>query len=187
MVIAKKKAKTAKLKLNKLSIVVISIVGVVVLVIGGLWLRSYLIEKQAINELVSAGDKLKAVYNNLLTQTEGNTAHIFFRYDCSMSNVNWLEQKISCGPSGNITVKEALIDFDNVAQNLTQLTKGSGFDINPVDVEVGQDSVSIAVEFSKDIRCHISYSQNTLNHEWSYSLVCRKNVDRVLPGYVVEE
>lgn len=184
---AKKKVKKAKIKPSRRSIIFASLAGVLLLVVGGYWLRSYLTEKQALAELSTAGKELRIVYNNILELNKDNIENSHFQDDCSVSNASWLEQKISCGPSGNVELKTP-IDLEEAAELVADSIQGNGLGLRVEDIVTGQNSVGVSTGVNEaGIKCYVGYSQNSLTDAWSYGLVCRKTVPNFLPGYTVEE
>lgn len=183
---AKKKQNSTKQRIGKRALIILSITGAVLLIAGGLLARSYLIERLTLSELSSTADELKVAYDNIRKSNEGNIVSSYFRNDCSLANVSWLEQRISCGPSGNIVLKTAtgvVSAADTVSQSIKEISIG-----NIPNVESSQDSTGVSWKTEKSgVKCFISYSEDIVTHHWGYDLVCRKDVSNVLPGYVVEQ
>lgn len=186
MVSVKKKT---KFRPSKRLIILFSIASVALLLIGGLRLSSYVLEKQVLTELSRASSELKVVYNNIVENNKGNILSSYFRDNCSIGHTSWLEERVSCGPSGRIVLKSAS-EIDLVQQNLSSSTKNSVFSATePVVNDVsGKTSAGIDLESSTvNTNCYAGYGKNQLDNNWYYWMTCRKDVRSVLPGYTVEE
>lgn len=186
MATVKKKIKTGKYRLSKSTIIFVSILGVMLLLIGALALKSYLVERQTLAELVSVGKELKIIYNNLLEYNKGNTAGSYFRNDCSIGHTSWLEERVSCGPSGRIVLQEPS-EIGAIKNNLIKVDKNSELRSTTLTSN-GQSEVNVNLELSgMDIKCYAGYSKNQLSGRWEYWMTCRKEVPRVLPNYTIEK
>lgn len=160
--------------------------GIILSLVCFVWIRSYLSERQAIEVLSSSTNELRIAYDNLLEDNKGNILSSSFRNSCSISNVSWLEQRVACGPSGDISLKNP-VDLKTAAAYLNETTSVVGDEIGFSEIEVGQSSVNVSSKPDEtDVRCSMNYGQNIVTKTWSYDLVCRKNVGRVLAGYTVE-
>jgi|GEM_PF-5383725 len=184
---AKKNTKTAKYKLNKRLIIVMSVVGVLLLIGAGFWLQSYFVEKQTIADLSAVNKELRIIYDNVLELNKDNVSGSYFRDNCSVSNVNWLEQKKSCGPSGNVILKSA-VNLEGAKKILAESIQGSKLGLSANDLNTGQDLIGGSTGTNeKGIKCYVGYSKDNVTDAWSYGFMCRKEVPDFLPGYTIED
>lgn len=180
--------KTTKKKLNRITILLVCIPGVILLGAFALWLNFYLGERKTLSELSIAGKNLEAVYNNLLAANPVIVTGSYFHYDCSVSHMSWLTQQISCGPHGDITLGEASRDIEEEVKVLAKAAEGTIFETKAQDISVSADSAEITTQAAgSKVPCYISYSKGSFDNTWGYSLVCRKVVPNFLPGYAVEK
>lgn len=179
--------KKNELNINKRILIYLVILGVIVLSVSGIWLKVYYMEKQTISELSDVSKELRLVYDNIIHDSGGNIKSTYFRNDCSVSNKSWLEQQISCGPSGNIILNDS-VNIATAGDILTSALKGIDIGIEIADIKIGQESVDLSSKPNdRGIKCSLYYSQDLSSGVWSYGLVCRKDVSRVLPNYAVRE
>lgn len=189
MVTAKKGLKKAKSRLSKRSIVFLSIVGFLLLLIGVMRLRTYLIEEQAINELSESSEHIKILYDQMLTANADNVADSNFGNKCSESSVKIGKGRIVCWTGGVIILKND-IGLESAGRIMERSVIGnrlsSGTEANISDNQYYQ-GVSINYRsLYQDVICDGNYGQSHTK-EWSYSISCRKDVPNFLPGYTVEK
>lgn len=186
---AKKKVKKSKFKLSKRSIIFASIAGALVLVLGGFWLQSYLVEKQTLADLSDANKELRIVYDNILELNKDSIDSSYYRDDCSVSNVSWMEQRVSCGPSGRVVMAGAQ-EPSEVRNNLAKVDKNSGLNMKDITISNQTEVTSISANLEsklEGVNCYVGYGKNQLTNQWEYWMTCRKDVPNFLPGYTVEQ
>jgi hypothetical protein len=148
----------------------------------------YVGQQAALKDLSLVTTDLKIVYDRILSVNRDNLLRTDFRNDCSVGHPSWLEERIACGPSGEITLSKARDSIEDAALLLTQSTNGTLFKTDISNVEIGNDLAAITVPTNHNgVGCYISYGRNAQGSFWNYSFVCRKDVANILPGYEISE
>lgn len=190
MVKQKKKARLPKSKHNKRLVIAASIIGVLLLAAGGLWLRSYLVEKVSIGELSRLSEDVEGIYARLLEASGGNIASSQYGNNCSESSVEIGKGRIVCWTGGVIRLKQD-VGLKTASNSMEDSVKGSALGSNTEAVtSSSQYYTGVSIKYRspyKDVICDGSYGQNTNTRTWSYSVSCRKTVPNFLPGYTVTE
>lgn len=185
-----KKPIKAPAKLSRSLIVLISIAGFLLLLIGVFWLGSYVREKQTISELSVASIEVKRIYDHMLGLTGEEVKASTFENKCSEASVEIGRGRIVCAAEGSIVLK-ADIGLEKAAQVLETSASDNLLNSNSKANIYNQNSYSVvSIGYKspyKDMTCDGSYSQILSTKLWSYTIGCRKDVPDFLPGYTVEK
>ncbi len=187
---AKKKVQKPKFELSKMSMIVAMSAGMLLLVAGGLWLRSHVVEKQSLDELSDLSNHVQSLYAKLVDANNGNIVNSHFGNTCSESSVEIGNGRIVCWTGGTVVLKED-VGLEAAAAAIEVVANDSliGSDAKAV-VSDSQYYKGVSVDYKSsyaDVVCSGSYGQNATTGRWSYSVACRKEVSNFLPGYTVEK